>query len=383
MTHKKTLIAILALVLLLCLCSCGKGSYYTSERLSVELVGEGTKTLTVKLIGPSVSLYAKEMKVPQGEAPIFTVGPVTGKDDELQFKVKGAAVGSDDLIFSYLDEATYASVNITIAVDDEMKLTVGNVMLKGDPDYKSISDDLPLGNEISNNDDSSKIVRLVSADSPWILEDFDDACISVDELGCNDDGKTYEFLVRAVAAGYGEVRVINRNSKQRINMCFQVSNVVEGEYERLSLTLTDTAMSTYNEMETAEYADDMEKLMSEVARFAPGAYIPASVMIKDFSAEEGYLDISLEMDGRELMYLISGSMSVKEIEDKLAKGSTELDTDAFESNGVNVDVFYADGRYGIGVWEKDSLSYQLYIPGITDIIKAGDVVEAFLSNESL
>ena len=97
---------------------------------------------------------------------------------------------------------------------------------------------------------------------------------------------------------------------------------------------------------------------------------------------DDYIDVSLEMDGRELDCLIFKNISLKEEQAVFKREFPSAETDSFETNGVNVSLFQIED-YSAALWEKDGLLYELYIFDESDIFRAGDVVEAFLSDAAL
>lgn len=383
MKLKKTIIAALALVLLLGLCACGKPVLYTSDRLEVEVSGEGTKTLTLKFFGPMDGSCEVTMTQPEGDTAIFTVSSSENKEDHIKVKLAALKEGTSSFVATYSKgDEVYAIGNVSFTIDAKLKFSAAQASVFGEEPYETISETLPEGSEISKGVDSSKIIRLTSADSPWIVEAYDRDFLTVDELGCADDGKTYEFLVGAVTNGSGNVYLINKYAKQRMTLSFQITSVIDGEYEALSLVLANSELGTYDYTESPEYSEKLGKNLEKINKYASGVFIPASAVIKGCGTDEGYLDISLDFENNELGYLVFKDVTLEGEKAEFKKEYPSAEADSFETQGIKVEIFQLD-ESAVALWQQGSLLYELAIMDETNIIKAGDIVEAFLSDSAL
>lgn len=382
MKLKKIIITILALALLLSLCACSKPRLFVSEKLEVEVKGEGSKTLTLAFMGPSTSLYSNEVLITDGENAVLSVKSSDVREDTIKLKLAGLHAGIDSVKVTYSDGEIYALANVIVEVDEELKLSVNDVAFIGDSQYEPMGEELPEGSEITISDEVSKLIRLTSTDSPWIVEKYDEDFLSVEEYGFSEESQSYEFLVSGVASGNGSVYLTNDYSKQRLCLNFEISSVINGDLEYLSITLTDSSTSPYDEMESEAYAETSAAVMNEVRKFSSKAFVPASAKLEGCGSEEGFLEVSLEMNDTKLEYLVFTDFTLEEDLAEFKKTFPNAETDSFDTNGVKVSLFQIED-YSVCMWEKDGLLCELYILDESDIIKAGDVVEAFLSDAAL
>lgn len=379
---KKITVITLALALLLCLCACSRPRLFTSEKLEVEVKGEGSKTLTLTFMGPSTSLYESEILVTEDEDAALAIKSNNRGEDTIKLKVIGVRQGVDSVKVAYYDGEPYALANVSIEADEELKLRVRDISFIGDSPYEPMSGELPEGSEISRGDDSSKLIRLTSTDSPWVVEKYDEDFLNIEEYGFSEESQSYEFLVSGRASGNGSVFLTNDYSKQRICLNFAISSVIDGDLEYLSVALLDSTTTAYDEMESEAYAQTSASVMDDVRRFSSKVFIPASVRLEGCGAEEDFLNVSMVMDDNKLEYLVFPDYTLAEDLAEFKKAFPAAETDSFDTNGVKVHLFQIDD-YAVCMWEKDGLLCELYIFDESDIIKAGDVVEAFLSDAAL
>lgn len=381
MTHKRIICSILALALLLSLCACSKPRLVTSDKLEVEIKGEGTKTLTVNIMGPVNSLYPSEITGPEGEDAAFSVKSTKMGEDYIKLKLGGLNKGSGTLIVTYTDGGIYALANIVVSVDENMKLTANNVAFAGDDLFEALGEGMPEGSLISRESGYSRIVRLKSDLGPWAVEKFDD-CLNVLEEGLSEEDQFYEFIIAGISNGSGSVYLTNKFEKQRVCLDFEVSTVVDGGIEALSLDLAGSSVSVYDISESEKYVAASGRFMENIRKFSPKVFIPAAAELKGADEEDGSLVVSLEMEGCDLGYLVFKDISLKDELELFKKEFPSAETDSFETNGANITLYQIED-YSAALWEKDGLLCELYIFDESDIYRAGDVVEAFLSSEAL
>lgn len=379
---KKVTITLLGLVLLLSFCACSRPRLVTGEKLQVEIRGEGTKTLTLILTGPSNSLYTNEIKFTEDENAVLALKGSDSGEDSLKLRFTGVQPGIDGVMVTYYDGDVYAAANISVFSDESLKLSVLDTVLSGESTFEPAGELLPEGSEISRSDESCKLIRLTSADSPWIVEKYDEDFIKVEEYGYSEESQSYEFMVSGVSSGSGSVSVINSSDKQRLTLNFDVSAVVDGGNQYLSVTLVDSSSSVYDEMQSEDYISSAQAAMEFVRRFSPKVFVPASAKLSGCGAEDDFLDISLELDANTLEYLVFKEFSLEENLAEFKKAFPKAETDSFDTNGIKVTLFSIED-YSVCMWEKDGLLCELYIFDESDIISAGDVVEAFLSDAAL
>ena len=385
MTHKKIICTLLALFLLMSLCACSQPRLFSSERLDVEIRGEGSKTLTVKLMGPSNSLYTCEINGPEAEGSAYAIKSTKTGEDETKLKLTGTRAGADSLIVTYMDgEEEYAITNITLNIDENLKFGNATVIVLGEDRFESLGEGTPEGSQVTKEEGSSKQISLPSEAGPWTVEKYDSDFVHVEEYGYSEESKCYEFVVSAVASGSGSVYLTNVSEGQRVCVDFTVTSVVSGDTQSLVLELTDTATSVYSRSDSEEYAEASGSVMEDIRKFSPDVFIPASAELMGCGSEEGYLEVSMSMNGDDLEYLLFKDVAVK---DELALYKEEFpaaETDSFETNGISVNIIQIED-YAVAIWEKDSLLCELFMineSGI-DIYRAGDIVEAFLSDTAL
>ena len=383
MTHKRILTAALALALLLSLCGCSKPSLYTSERLEVEIKGEGTKTLTVTLMGPTNSLYVSEISVPEwGDSEVYSIKRQKTGEDYIKLKLSGKTEGIAPLVVTYSDGDIYALLNVSVNVDEKNKITAPNVIVSGDAPYETLGEEMPEGSQISKGESASKLITLPSADGPWTVDEYDKDVLKVDDMGVADGGVNYEFLVSGIANGSGSASFVNRFSKQRAAMDFQVTSIINGDIETTDLQLIDSRITGYSETESNEYKESASGMLADIRKFSPDVFVPASAMLTGCGSDEGYLDISLELDDNELGYLVFKDISLEDELAEFKKAFPAAVRDSFETSGVKVELFQIED-YAVTAWEKKGLLCELYMFDESDIIKAGDIVESFLSDTGL
>ena len=385
MTHKKIISTLLALLLLMSLCACSQPRLYSCERLDVEIRGEGSRTLTVKLMKPSNSLYTCEMSGPEDEDAVYSIKSTKTGEDETTLKLAAARVGTSSLIVTYMDgEEQYAISNITVNVDEEMKFGNATVIVLGEERFEALGEGTPEGSQVTKEEGSSKQISLPSEAGPWTVEKYDSDFVHVEEYGYSEESKCYEFVVSAVASGSGSIYFTNISEGQRICMNFTVTSVVSEENQSLVLALTDSSTSVYSRSDTEEYIAASDSTMEKVREFSPDVFIPASAGLMGCGSEEGYLEVSMEMNGDELEYLVFKDTALK---DELALYKEEYpnaETDSFETNGISVNVIQIED-YSVALWENSGLLCELFMidEGGVDIYRAGDIIEAFLSDTAL
>ena len=385
MKHNRILFIVLALVLALSLCACSRPRLVTSEKLEVEIKGEGTKTLTVNVMGPSNTQYTNEISGPEDEGAVYALKSSESGEDNIKIKLSGIKTGSSSLIVKYLDgEASYALVNITVSVGEDMKFGEASVVFAGDDPYEAVEGDVPEGSYASKGSSSSKMVALTSEEGPWFVIGCDDSILSVEEYGLSEESGCYEFLVAAVASGNGSVKVANSRMNQSITLDFEVTSVINGNDQSLELALVNSTKGAYDEKESEAYIEAAGSTMEEINLFSPDVFVPASFELQGCGEEEGRLEVSLKDGDTSLEYMVFKDITLKEELAAYKKEFPGAETDSFETNGIEVTIFQIED-YAVAIWERYDLLCELFMideSGI-DIYRAGDIIEAFLSDTAL
>ena len=409
MKRKLSVKALLVIALLINLCACSKPGHYTSEKLEVEVRGDGTRTVTIIVTGPSAELYERSVSLTQEEGSVLTIKSTNESDTGFKLRLGGGEPGTQGLYIAYSEgEESYASASFNVTVDEKHRLTVDGVYLAGDDPNEALGEDFPEGSLISKGPSGTRRVSLTSNGNPWTVEEFDEGILEVNESDYSAETGVSDFYISAVAEGTGEVSLVNKYEKKRVTMTFEalaaggedsasgsvtitsgdetstVETVPPGGAAETSfvLTLAGSASSVYNEMETQEYIEASGENMKTIRSFSSAVFVPSSVKLNNCSMDENFLDVSMETDDTDLEYLVFKGQSLKDELAAFAKAFPDAGTEAFDTCGVSVQLYQIED-YSVAIWEENDLLCELYILDIDDIIKAGDVVETFLSDTGL